>query len=132
MKPDKKTCLNCGKEIEGKKMYCDDACRMAFKRQPEQTSNPNTNKPEHLVPEQPNPNKDEFRATLTKTDKTFYDRAIRDFSGDKNYYRFTGDNNDGKLQERVCLNCGDKFKTLMPLLKYCSYEHYSETIGGKK
>jgi hypothetical protein len=100
---------------------------MANKRheQPEQNSNPNTNKPEHFEPEHTNPNKDEFRATLTKTDKTFYDRAMREFK--EPYYKF-GD----KLKEVSCLRCRDKFKTSLSMLRFCSYEHYSDSLSGKK
>lgn len=70
--------------------------------------------------------KDTFRETLTKTDKTFYDRALRDFKGDP-YYKFTDD-----LREAECDKCGVKFKTGLSLLRYCSYEHYNQTIKGPK
>lgn len=131
MKPDKVTCNNCGKPIP-KGKWCSDKCRMAFKRtqlgeQPEQITNPNTNKGEQILPEQPNPNKPEqlgeheqLRAKLNKTDRTFFDRAIRDFK--EPYYRFELD----KLREGKCVHCGDSYKTTLPLNKYCSYQHYAE------
>lgn len=41
-------CKQCNNELTGKKVYCDDACRMAYgRRQPEQ--------PEHAQPEQTQP-----------------------------------------------------------------------------
>lgn len=117
MKPDKLVCGNCGKEIP-KGKWCSDKCRMANKRtkKPEQII-PNTNK---SLPEQPNeqkPEQDDFRASLTKTDKTFYDRAMKDFG--EPYYRFGGD-----LRKGVCGFCGAKFTTTLALNRYCSYEHY--------
>lgn len=101
---------------------------MAYKRTEK------ANKPEHEqpktrtnVPEQTNPNTDEFRATLTKTDKTFYDRAMRDFK--EPYYRFSN-----KVHDETCImqSCKSKFRTSLAVLKYCSYEHYSQSIAGKK
>lgn len=116
MKPDKIVCLYCGTQIN-KGKYCSDAHRMAYKRQPEQIDNPNTNKPEQKVPEQSNPN-------MTTTDKTFYDRAMRDFG--EPYYNF-----DSELRENDCAQCKKKYKTRLALNKYCSYEHYKEAITPK-
>ena len=126
MRPDKQTCKNCGKEIEGKKTYCDDACRMAFKRnpnkQPEQNNNPNTNKAEQIEPEQSNPNNDmDFRSSLTETDKTFYDRAMKDFG--EPYYYF-GNN----THQEKCIRCSKSFKTTLNALRFCSYQHYTEEL----
>lgn len=119
MKADPVFCNNCGVEIP-KGKWCSDKCRMANKRtkKPEQIS-PNTNKilPEQAKVEQPEQN--DFRASLTKTDKTFYDRALKDFG--RPYYYYT-DN----LQEKNCELCRAKFKTGLPLNRYCSYKHYSE------
>lgn len=140
MKPDLITCNNCGKPIP-KGKWCSDKCRMAYKRtQPEQegeqTNNPNTNKPEQMKPEQAKveqPEHDEFRATLTKTDRTFYDRAMRDFKKPDGtpdpYYNF----GEKAVAEKVCDmgSCGVTFKTTLSLLRYCSYQHYSESLGGK-
>ena len=124
MKPDKKLCLQCGKEVSNKATFCSPKCKMAHRRSV--TEDPaSVTKPTVTSQNTASVTNDEFRATLTKTDKTFYDRAMRDFK--KPYYIF-----DGELQENTCLTCGDKFKTSMPLLHYCSYEHYSNTIGGKK
>lgn len=128
MKPDRVVCQNCGKEIDRGK-WCSDKCRMANKRtakpeqstaKVEQNTNPNTNKGEHLNPEQlenEQPEQDTFRASLTKTDKTFYDRAMRDFKNP--YYNF-----DAELHEEKCLFCGEKFKTRLRMGRFCSYEHY--------
>ena len=125
MKPDKKTCLNCTTEIGNRAKFCSDKCRKQYERNSDKRSDKaNSDKPNSELG-QANSDKDEFRATLTKTDKTFYDRAMRDFKNP--YYIFTGE-----VTERVCDTCKDKFKTAMPLLRYCSYEHYSNTIGGKK
>lgn len=57
-KTSKGKCKHCDGPVAGKKLYCDDACRMAFNRaqteqqtapQPEQSSN----QPEQTQPEQP-------------------------------------------------------------------------------
>lgn len=133
MRPDKKVCLYCGKEIDGKKLYCDDAHRMAFKRQseqePEQKDNPNTNKVEQILPEQAETEQPEqsLRDSLTKTDKTFYDRAMKDFR--EPYYHF----GEIPVTKKVCDrgDCKQTFKTTLRLLRYCSYDHYTRTISGR-
>lgn len=45
-------CLSCGKDINGSKTkkFCGDACRMAFKRNP--NKKPNISQPEQIEPEQ--------------------------------------------------------------------------------
>ena len=49
-----RVCKQCHEPVEGKKRYCNDACRMAYKRaQPEQETG---DQPEQTKPEQPNPN----------------------------------------------------------------------------
>ena len=67
----------CGKIVTGKKVYCSDACRMAYKRQPEQVelSNPNI-EPEQSQPEQAKPNTIE---TLSRVDLNM---AIRAYPND--------------------------------------------------
>lgn len=129
MKPDKNTCLNCGKQIGSRAKYCSDKCRMAYARnpnkqdaEPEQITNPNTNKGEQNVPEQPTRTNDSLRSTLSKTDKTFYDRAMKDFG--EPYYNF-----DWAEREAKCGYCGAKYKTMLRLNRYCSYQHYSQAIG---
>ena len=55
-----KQCLQCDKEVSGKKTYCNDACRMAYKRaQTEQEA----------APEQPQSGQN-VRANTSKTNKT--------------------------------------------------------------
>lgn len=132
MKPDKVVCMNCGKQIQ-KGKWCSDSCRMAFKRnpniQPEQKpeqTNPNIDSNTNISqPEQDKANIDEFRAGLTKTDKTFYDRAINLWK--EPHYDF-----GGILRDSACAQCGDKYKTRMSLLKYCSYKCYSNAISGPR
>jgi hypothetical protein len=128
MKPDRKICRNCGKEIDGKKTYCDDACRMAFKRnKPEHLDNPNTNKAEQNEPEQAESEQPEqMRDFLTKTDKTFYDRAMLDFG--EPYYNFL----EKPVYSATCLRCRNKFKTTLGMLRFCSYQHYSASLSGRK
>jgi len=48
-------CLNCGKEVSGKAKYCNEACRMSYKRNPNKQPEHNPNKVEHFdsQPEQP-------------------------------------------------------------------------------
>lgn len=112
MKPDKKVCLYCGKQVDGKKKYCDDAHRMAYARKGEHL-------PEHEQTEQPNPN---IPPGLTKTDRTFYIRAMRDFG--EPYYNFEGTGfKDWKPKTDKCDWCQKEFTTNMPLNRYCSYEH---------
>lgn len=129
MKPDKKTCLNCTEEVSNRAKFCSDKCRKQYERNSDKTT-PELGHLSDLEAKtelgQANSDKDEFRATLTKTDKTFYDRALRDFK--EPYYRF----GETEATEKVCSRCGEKFKTSLALLKYCSYEHYSDTIAGKK
>ena len=126
MKPDKTVCLYCNTQIARGK-YCSDAHRMAYKREHkgEQTTPPNPNKPEQIKPEHEAEQKNEQREQLTKTDKTFYDRAIKDFG--EPYYNFSNE-----LREVTCDRCRKKFKTGLSLNRYCSYTHYSETITGVK
>lgn len=126
MKPDKKACLNCKKEISGRATFCSDACRMAYKRKankPEHNSEENPNKSEQIETRTPKPEQ-AFRDSLTKADKTFYDRAMRDFG--EPYYKF------GKTEhEEKCLHCGKDFKTTLSMLRFCSYEHYADALAGK-
>jgi hypothetical protein len=81
-------------------------------------------KPEQIQPEQANPNTlsaelKELRDSLTKTDKTFFDRAIRDFGYP--YYNY-----DSFLKEGTCIFCKKPFKTNLSLNRYCSYQHYAD------
>ncbi len=98
---------------------------MAFKRKPEQIASEPEQTRTINKPEQPNPNISVRE--LTKSDKTFYDRAMRDFG--KPYYNF-----DAALREEKCIRegCGAKFETNMSLLRYCSYQHFSDTISMRK
>lgn len=123
MKPNKNLCLNCNKEIGSRAKYCSDKCRKAYTRNPDKRSdktNPDTDKLEVGQTKS-----DTFRDSLTKTDKTFYDRAMRDFK--EPYYNFN------QIPERAekCLQCGTTFKTTMIMLRYCSYNHYSDAIAGR-
>lgn len=135
MKPDRVACQYCGKELDGKanKKFCSDAHRMAFVRVKGSKANKPEHLPEQMEPEQQiegvekhgeiqfdvNPNK------LTKTDKTFYARAMRDFG--EPYYRF-----GEKIHEEVCKFCDKGFRTSLSLLAYCCYNHYRDSLAGKK
>ncbi len=124
MKPDKNTCLNCSKGISPRATYCSDKCTKAYKRNSDKRSDkPNSDNPKNELGHT-NSDKDDFRASLTKTDKTFYDRALRDFG--EPYYRF-----DAPLKKDNCARCKTPFNTRMSLLIYCSYEHYSAAISGR-
>lgn len=94
---------------------------MEFKRKGEQKDNPNTNKHEQIVPEQQG--EQTLRDSLTKTDKTFYDRAMKDFG--EPYYHF-----QGTLKKNKCGFCGKAYSTNLTLNKYCSYQHYRESLSG--
>lgn len=125
MKPDKNICLNCRTEISLRAKYCSDKCRKQYERNPDKRSditNPDTDKSQVGQTKS-----DTFRDSLTKTDKTFYDRAMRDFK--EPYYKFDFDE---PIQKKECAKCGNNFKTRLHLLIYCSYDHYAQTIGGRK
>lgn len=116
MKPDKVSCLNCGDQIT-KGKWCSDKCRKAYARNPDKQAdktNPDTDKSQVGQPTRTN---DEFRETLTKTDKTFYDRAIKDFG--EPYYNF-----DWEKREGTCAFCKSKYMTCLRLNRFCSYEHF--------
>jgi len=155
MKPDISVCKYCEKGLEGKRSYCDDAHRMAYRRQTEQKSEQTRTKsqPEQLnpnktpvLPEQPeqpdpskgaenhgkiqndnNPNKankilEKYgvdRSKLTKTDKTFFDRAMRVFN--QPYYNFTS-----PLKKAKCVICNKEYQTNLSLNRFCSYQHYDQ------
>lgn len=130
MKPDKNTCLNCKIEISGRAKYCSDKCRMAYGRnpnkvgsEPEQKGEQTQGEHEQITTRTPEPEQDDFRAQLTKTDKTFYDRAM-DVWGEP-YYNF-----DWTKRESKCNFCGAKFSTELRLNRYCSYQHYSQSLKG--
>lgn len=122
MKPDKRTCTNCGKDISDRSArakFCSDKCTKAFKRNSDIKSD-KTNSDTELG--QDNSDNANLRDQLNKTDRTFYDRAIKDFG--EPYYNFELDNvRDGK-----CAYCEAKFKTTLALNRYCSYEHYSNGL----
>ena len=127
MKPDKIVCRNCGKQID-RGTWCSDKCRMAFKRKPEQKAEheqpEHEQKPEQTQPEQPESEQPEqnLRDTLSKTDKTFYDRAMKEWG--EPYYKFSE-----VKRTVVCAQCGGKFTTSLSLNRYCSYGHYRESLG---
>lgn len=127
MKPDKVTCDNCGKEIGGGR-WCSDKCRKAYGRKSDKLgqnvqekadkSNPDTD----ILQVGHGPGQiDELRASLTKTDKTFYDRAMKDFG--EPYYNFTGE-----LKKSKCGFCSEAYTTNLSLNKYCSYNHYASGL----
>lgn len=123
MKPEQLYCLNCNKEITRGK-YCSDKCRMAYKRNPNKANT----QPEQMVPkgeQTRTESESEQKVEHTKADQTFYDRS--DSIIGKDYYIF-----DGPLHEETCLHCGDKFETHMPYLRFCSYRHYKDELGGRK
>jgi hypothetical protein len=116
MKPDKRECLYCGKDITDKRLsakFCKDAHRKAFER-----NSDNPVKRTNVI------KADKLRDSLTNTDKTFYDRAMNEWG--EPYYYF-----DGELREGVCRLCEKKFTTNLSLNRYCSYEHYNKDLAGK-
>lgn len=132
MKPDTRNCLQCGKEISRGK-FCTPKHKMAFRRNSqtvtESVTNPesvtqksvtneNVTHPEH----EPG-----FRDKLTKTDKTYYDRAMKELG--EPYYRFL----EAPERDQTCIRttCSVKFKTTLTLCHYCSYDHYKQTISGR-
>jgi hypothetical protein len=132
MKPEPNKCLNCGKEVSTRAKYCSDKCTKAHKRNSDklgQKESLNSDISAHNSDksELGQPNSDtlsaelkELRDSLTKTDKTFFDRAIRDFKNP--YYNYSS-----PLKEDTCGLCGKDFKTNLSLNRYCSYAHYSES-----
>lgn len=125
MKPDNNKCLYCGIEISNKAKFCTDAHRKAYSR--------NSDKPNSDTDKEQVGQKSDIRDTLTKTDKTFYDRndgidehGIMGIVG-KDYYYF-----DAPLRDEECLHCGDKFQTNMKMLRFCSLNHYKDALAGRK
>lgn len=106
-------CLYCGKELTGKKQYCDDAHRMAYRRRTKAGAEPEQNDPEHTTRT--------FDFELTRTDRKFEDAK-------PNYYSF-----DDEVFPRKCMHpdCEEAFKTRLKLLKFCSPEHMNETLSGR-
>lgn len=137
MKPDTPKCANCEKDIV-RGRWCSDKCRKVFTRKSDNPDkvgqiNPDTDKKsDKTQPGQPKSDKvgqiDEFRTKLTKTDKTFYDRAMKDFK--KPYYNFELET----IRSATCIlqSCGRPFTTSLSMLNYCSYEHYTRAISGRK
>lgn len=136
MRPDKQACRNCSKEIDRGK-WCSDKCRKAYGRK---SDNPDTKpgqKPDKSKSDTQNGQSRtksklpadlaKLRDSLTKTDKTFFDRAIKDFQepgkAPDPYYRF-----DGKLRKADCAYCGEEYQTNLNLNRYCSYQHYSKAL----
>lgn len=151
MKPDKVTCNNCGIQIlKGK--WCSDKCRKAYSRK---SDNPDTqvgqksdilvNKSDKINPDTDKSDKistksdklgqltevqvgqtdDITRTELTATDKTFYDRAMKDFN--EPYYNFNSSERTLK-----CAYCGKEYTTCLSLNRYCCYEHYKTAITTVK
>lgn len=132
MKPDKVTCNNCGIQIlKGK--WCSDKCRKAYSRK---SDNPDTqvgqksdilvNKSDKINPDtDKTDNPDITRTNLTATDKTFYDRAMKDFN--EPYYNFNSSERTLK-----CAYCGKEYTTCLSLNRYCCYEHYKTAITTVK
>lgn len=125
MKPDKVTCNNCGIQIlKGK--WCSDKCRMAFSRNPNKPEQKGEQiQPEPEQNEQPEQNISISRTNLTATDKTFYDRAMKDFN--EPYYNFNSSERTLK-----CAYCGKEYTTCLSLNRYCCYEHYKTAITTVK
>lgn len=128
MKPDKNTCLNCGKEIGLRAKYCSDKCTKAYKRNSDKLGQNGPIKSDKTNSDTENTqlghevgHDEDLRSTLTKTDKTFYDRAMKDFG--EPYYRF-----GGELKKAKCGFCGDHYTTTLSLNKYCSYSHYADSL----
>jgi hypothetical protein len=142
MKPDIQFCKWCGNSLEGRegKEFCKDSHRKAYKRNPDKAPiiadnvrvsvqdiadiseneiiADNADKSEEDTPEL------SLRDTLSKCDKTFFDRAMRDFNDP--YYRFSEDH-----RKIICGFCGEKATTSLSLNRYCSYAHYKASISGK-
>lgn len=132
MKPDTRNCLQCGKEISRGK-FCTPKHKMAYRRNTPTVTESVTNSENVTVGSVTNEtvthpeHEPGFRAKLTKTDKTYYDRAMKDMS--EPYYHFLG----VPEHDETCirLGCGAKFRTTLSMCRYCSYAHYKETISGR-
>jgi hypothetical protein len=148
MKPDTNFCLMCGVEIGGKrnKKFCSDAHKVAYNRRNVTVNDENvtvtvtkplvtvtsetvTNRGQgvenhgEIQKPETRTNEDEWGIVynnLTPTDKTFYDRAMRDFK--EPYYRFSD-----TIRKEKCAFCSKEYKTSLSLNRYCSYEHYATT-----
>lgn len=132
MKPDKIVCQNCGKQIP-KGKWCSDKCRKAYGRNSDNSDikvGQKSDKPS-IKSDKIKSDTDilasrtelDVRPKLTKTDKTFYDRAMKDFG--EPYYNF-----DDKARELKCAWCGKPFTTHLSMNRYCSFAHYKEAISA--
>lgn len=123
MKPDKVVCLNCGQQIQ-KGKWCSDKCRKAFARNPDKTDARADKKSDISKSDTENSqvgqNPDKY-SKLNKTDKSFYDRAMKDFG--EPYYKF-----ENEEQELECGYCHKEYKTTLKLNRYCCYNHYSKSL----
>lgn len=135
MKPDQRFCDYCGQELHGRadRKFCSEAHRKAFVRSngdkadkiPQKGGQIKADKQIESI-EKDGEVQNGFNAdNLTKTDRTFYNRAMKDFG--EPYYKF----GEKEKHKEECLQCKKKFTTTLGLLRFCSYNHYHEAISGK-
>jgi hypothetical protein len=105
----KKTCANCNKEFEAKrltKLFCSNKCKIAYARRADKDKHQGSDvAPEPLV------------SDLTEVDQLFDESK-------PGYYNF-----GPMVREAECLVCEQKFQTRLGLLRVCSPEHYDELTG---
>lgn len=95
-------CKNCKKDLSDKPKasYCSDRCRIAYTRRLKKGE-----QPEQKEPEQPTRT---FNFKPTRTDREFEKET-------PGFYNFHETEYD-----KDCFVCGEKFKTHLQLLKFCS------------
>lgn len=112
-------CLNCDTAFEAKRSdtkFCSTRCKQQWNRNNRITSEEikrinDTDNPQNVI-------RINDTDKLTKTDQLFETHQ-------PGYYKFSD-----KIYERECFlpSCGEKFKTRLQLLKYCSPQHYTEGL----
>jgi len=133
MKPDINYCTNCKKEVSLRAKYCSDKCRKQYERKSDKLghevgqnvqiksdkSNSDTLKTTNSDKLELSAELQDFRDSLSKTDKTFFDRAMKTFN--EPYYNFIS-----PLRKAKCVICNKEYQTTLSLNRFCSYQHYDQ------
>lgn len=120
-------CNSCDKEYQSKSAksrYCSEACKQSAKRN--RTVSPSTVS-RHDKSDKSDTIDDTIATPLSKTDQLFQDDAVKRNLGE-HWLAFSPIT---RQPECVVRSCGKKFKTQLPLLRYCSPECRSLDLGGK-
>lgn len=121
-----RNCNNCEKEYEAKtdrSKFCSTKCKLSYHRNNSTVSN-DTQTPENDTQRDTERKLAGSTAKLTKTDQLFQDDAIARNLGE--YWLSFSE----IVREVNCNHCKKKFKTRLPLLRYCSPKCRTAEIKG--